>query len=131
MKNRMRAACHKKAGIRDQRSAISNQHLIKSLRVVVSFVLIPKSTWIAGRGLRGCRATRRRVAAILSGRGKPRLVRRIALHPETHDSEETRQSRVQSGSLAAVSVTLDPRPSSRPRPAIQLLFGCSSGLGTD
>ena len=31
-----------------------------------------------GRGLRGLATTRGRVAAILSGHGKPRLVRRIA-----------------------------------------------------
>jgi hypothetical protein len=33
------------------------------------------------------------------------------------------ESRVQSVSLAAVSVTLEPRPSSRPRPSIQVVIG--------
>ena len=70
-------------------------------------------------------AQRDALPAILSGRGKPRLVRRIAVNCETRDSDVKTESRVQSVSLDAVSVTPEPRPSSRPRPSIQVVFGNS------
>ena len=91
----------------------------------LSRTLIPKTTWIAGRGLRGCRATRSRVAAILSGRGKPRLVRRIALNTETRDSDAETESRVQSVSLDAVSV----HPNRVPLVGLARQSRCSSGSG--
>lgn len=48
------------------------------------------------------------------------------MNPDTRASDLKTESRVQSVSLAAVSVTPEPRPSSRPRPSIQVLFGMSA-----